>query len=218
MHDLDDAMDRLERRLKFARAALRREERRAWWDAALDRAASVIVLVAACLSFVAAAAPFPSRVKGPFKVVNGERTVFAVSAKPARFGLFTPSEAFGVVAKVDDKTPEIRVGSTAMGIVEGKRPTISVGDDTERVAVTADDDTPTMNLTANGVTIVEVGLGPFKGGHLLLTDTSGNTMLDAGMTPNGQGAVQTYPNGGSSPGRTFFGLPGTFICGVGGCD
>lgn len=215
IQDIECALTELERRLNGAETALRREERRARWDNVLDRAATVVVLGATTLTFVAATAPLPSRVKGPFQVMNGNDTVFGVSARFATFGLYAPSGTIPIVARIGESTPEIVVLQEArVGIAKGK-PTISIGDQKTAVSLTADADTPTMNLEANGVTMAEVGVGSFKAGHLLLTDASGGTVVDAGMTVNGPGAVQTYPNGGQGEARTFFGLPGTFICGVG---
>ena len=103
-----------------------------------------------------------------------------------------------------------------MGIVADRKPTLGLRYDTQPRVSLVGDDAPSINLTNDdGINIVELGKGPLKAGHLLLGDAQGNGMVDAGITENGVGAVQTFPNGGNLPGRTFFGLPGTFICGIG---
>ena len=222
--DVERAIRDLERRLKVARRALRREELRVHCDVAIDRAATLAVFLVLGVAFAAAVEPPPSRVKAPFTVVDGNNPVFTVLAAPVPlFMLFTPSQKFGAGARIAGPMPEMTAYSkdamADIGLVEGSKPTVDLSADTAHVSLTADaDGEPTLDLTnGNGVVVAEVGWGELKAGHLYLTDPGGGTVVDAGMTTNGNGAVQTFPNGGKMPGRTFFGLPGTFICGV-GCD
>jgi len=213
-------IERLEIDVSVASAALRREQRRARWVRSVDRALTAMVLVAVSLSLVAAAAPVASPVGAPFVVKAGDDTIF--EARPDGFLLYRPAAGIGVGAVAGSTRAEIVAGSVdgtsqaVLGLASYKDPTLTLrhGGKVNRLSMTVKGDEPTLNLTNdNGISIVDLGWGAYHGGHIQLSNADGNAMVAAGMAANGIGVVQTFPTG--NPGRGLFGLPGTFLCGVG---
>lgn len=65
---------------------------------------------------------------------------------------------------------------------------------------------------SSGISVASLSATADGNGQLQLTNASGQTMVEAGVTIHGVGAVRTGPHGFNSN-INFLGLPGSYIAG-----
>jgi hypothetical protein len=220
--ELQSAVEQLEVCLEAADGDIRTLRRASQRLRRLDRAITATIVVGTSVAFIAAV-PVASRVSAPFSVVDGAgKTLFVVAADPRGFQLLTESEEFGAGASALTNASFIKVASpdantqALMGVLGETKPTMTLryGGRFDRLTLSVVDDNPTLNLVNHtNINIVNLDQGAFGGGRLQLNNAEGNAMVLAGMIANGVGVVRVFPDG--NPGRGLFGLPGTFLCGIG---
>jgi hypothetical protein len=221
--DHEAALEELESAVELIRAETARRVRRRR-SAPLVGNVATAAIIAGCLALLGAA-PVAPRVRAPFTVVGPDnKKIFEVTGNnPRGFQLFNEAGRSTALGVVSDQATFIKASSpdantqAVLGVVADKSPSLALrygGPVKTRLALAVADDKPELDMNNEaGIPIVLLGEAPGGHGHLQLGAADGNARVLAGMTPGGVGAVQTFPDG--NPGRTFFGLPGTFICGIG---
>jgi hypothetical protein len=216
-------VEKLECRLRRAQADVARLRASAVRSRRLEKVLSAVIVTGTLVASFAAA-PLSQRVRAPFRVVDAHNhLLFKVNPDPRGFGLIAESGVNTVGASALDNASFIKVSApggapnVVMAVTDDKTPLLALrygGATTTRVALAVVDDKPELNLTNdNNINVLELGQGAYGGGHLQLGGADGNSRVVAGMVAAGIGAWQTFPDG--NPGRGLFGLPGTFLCGLG---
>lgn len=168
-------------------------------------------------------------------VTDDDRTTLSLSSGLQRAALMVGSGFLGLdlkenekrrlaAGRIDGKSYSLQVNNEESKLVAGIGQSVETG--TGSVIVAGKDGTVGVGMyvqPASNGGIVEVfnasriGVGSLSAsgagtGQLQLTNASGQTMVEAGVTVDGIGVVRAGPNG-FNPGIGFLGLPGSYIAG-----
>jgi hypothetical protein len=163
------------------------------------------------------------KIRAPFEVVDGnDKTIMLIGYEPGGYRGFKVFSAagqpllFGSALETGGMTkalgPDQQI-QTVTG-VNGKFAGMAVRNGaTSRAGLALNTDGISEMFVANGAgqTVASVRTTSTNSGKLQLANASGESVVEAGMTPNGVGAVIAYPKG--NPGAGLLGLPGTYLVG-----
>jgi hypothetical protein len=163
------------------------------------------------------------KVRAPFEVVDGnDKTIMLIGYDPGGyrgFKVFSPGglpllfgSALETGGMVKEMGPDQQV-QTVTG-VNGKFAGIAVRTGTmgrAGLALNTDGSSEMFVANGSGQTVASVRTTSLNSGKLQLANPAGISVVEAGMTPNGVGAVIAYPKG--NPGAGLIGMPGTFLVG-----
>jgi hypothetical protein len=227
--DLHATVEQLELSLDAASAELKRLNRVSLRWRLMDRAMTAALVTALSATLLAAASPVPSVVKAPFTVVDSAgKPMFIVNASPRGIQLLAehsdmtgalPSGAFISTSPTGTSIKAVSQNGhtqSVLGVENENTPEVVLRDSggLQRLILAVRKDDPELNLTNDSnLYVVSLDQGAFGGGRLQILNATGDARVLAGMVLKGIGVVRVMPDG--NPGRGLFGLPGTFLCGVG---
>jgi len=163
------------------------------------------------------------RIRAPFEVVDGnDKTimligfepggyrgykVFSASGQPLLFGSALETGGMTKALGPDQQIQTVTgVNGTFAGIAVRNGKMGRAG-----LALNTDGSSEMFVANGSGQTVASVRTTSLNSGKIQITNPSGQTVVEAGMTPDGVGAVIAYPKG--NPGAGLLGLPGTFLVG-----
>jgi hypothetical protein len=163
------------------------------------------------------------KIRAPFEVVDGsDKTIMLIGYDPGGYRGFKVFSAGGqpllfasaletggmVKAMGPDQQSQTVTG------VNGKFAGIAVRTGTTGragLALNTDGTSEMFVANSSGVEVASVRTTSLNSGKIQLTNSSGISVVEAGMSTDGVGVVKVYPLG--SPGAGLVGMPGTFLLG-----